>query len=137
LAPHKLSDFKLSGVTLRADSYRGSPAFALRVPSSSYRHPTKERLSDRNVMAWLPIDFGHGPIEVEITSDLAPDAPDDARGFVGFAYRMDEPGRPRRCVDRIRDHCPWSASSGGSRELSVPEAVALIGRPTGANAPFL
>ncbi|WAC74790.1 hypothetical protein OU995_08860 [Roseateles sp. SL47] len=106
MAPNKQSDFKLSGATLRAESYRGSPAFALRVPSSSYQDPTGERLSDRNVMAWLPIDFGHGSIEVDITSDLAPDAPDDARGFVGFACRMDEPGRRRRCVDRIRDHCP-------------------------------
>lgn len=92
-AQQRIDDFKLSGVTLRSDTYLGEPAFEVRMPSSSYQDPTKEKLADRNFMAWLPIDFGDGTIEVEIASDLAPDAPGYARGFVGFAYRIDEKGR--------------------------------------------
>ncbi len=92
-AQYKVSDFKLVGVSLRADRYLGQPSFELRMPASSYQDPTRESLSDRNFMAWLPIDFGDGSIEVEIASDLAPDAPDYARGFVGLAYRIDDEGR--------------------------------------------
>lgn len=92
-AQQKIEDFNLSGVTLRPDTYLGEPAFEVRMPSSSYQDPAKEKLADRNFMAWLPIDFGNGVIEVEIASDLASDAPDYARGFVGFAYRIDEKGQ--------------------------------------------
>lgn len=92
-AQQQVDDYKLSGVTLRADTYLGKPAFEVRMPSSSYQDPAKEKLADRNFMAWLPIDFGDGSIEVDIASDLAPDAPGYARGFVGFAYRIDGKGR--------------------------------------------
>lgn len=92
-AQQKIEDFKLSGITLRSDSYLGEPAFEVRMPSTSYQDPTKEKLADRDFMAWLPIDFGNGSIEVEVASDLASDAPDYARGFVGFAYRIDDQGR--------------------------------------------
>jgi len=91
-AQQKIDAYKLSGVTLLAETYLGEPAFKVCMPSSSYQDPKKEKLADRNFMAWLPIDFGDGSIEVDIASDLAPDAPDYARGFVGFAYRIDEKG---------------------------------------------
>lgn len=92
-AQYKMNDYKLSGVTLRANTHLGEPAYEIRMPSSSYQDPTREKLADRDFMAWLPIDFGDGSIEVEVASDLAVDAPNYARGFVGFAYRIDEKGR--------------------------------------------
>ena len=44
-------------------------------------------------MAWLPMDFRDGTIEVDVASDLTPDAPSYARGFVGISFRIDERGR--------------------------------------------
>jgi hypothetical protein len=85
--------FRLSGVTLRPSHYLGEPALELRMPSSSYQDPAKEQLADRDFMAWLPVDFGDGVIEVDVASDLAPDAPAFARGFIGVAYRIDAKGR--------------------------------------------
>jgi len=63
------------------------------MPSSAYQDPTKERLTDRNFLAWLPMDFHDGTIEVDIASDMAPDAPSYARGFVGVSFRIDRAGR--------------------------------------------
>jgi hypothetical protein len=86
-------DFRLSGVSLRKSTYQGKPALEIRMPSSAYQDPTKERLTDRNFMAWLPMDFHDGTIEVDTASDLAPDAPSYARGFVGVSFRIDRAGR--------------------------------------------
>jgi hypothetical protein len=92
-AQSPVEQFRLSGVTLRQSTYDGGPAFELTMPSASYQDPRHETLADRNFMAWLPLDFGDGAIEVEVASDLAADAPDYARGFVGLAYRIDAKGR--------------------------------------------
>lgn len=91
--PSRLDQFKLSGVSMTAVTYKGVEAFEVRMPTSSYQNPAKEALADRNFMAWLPIEFGDGTIEVDVASDLAPDAPAYARGFVGLAYRIDRAGR--------------------------------------------
>lgn len=91
--PLRVDQFMLSGVSLAEVTYKGVRAFEVRMPASSYQDPTKEALADRNFMAWLPVDFGDGTIEVDLASDLAPDAPNYARGFVGLAYRIDEAGR--------------------------------------------
>jgi hypothetical protein len=88
-----VKQFRLSGVTLRQSHYLGEPAMELRMPSSSYQDPVREKLADRDFMAWLPVDFGDGVIEVDVASDLAPDAPAFARGFIGLAYRIDAKGR--------------------------------------------
>ncbi|WP_273808884.1 MULTISPECIES: LamG-like jellyroll fold domain-containing protein [unclassified Pseudomonas] len=84
--------FKLSGVSLRPSVYQGSNALEVRMPPAQYQNPLQEALSDRNFMAWLPMDFGDGTIEVDLASDLAADAPDYARGFVGLAFRIDAKG---------------------------------------------
>ncbi|WP_206610295.1 hypothetical protein [Croceibacterium ferulae] len=89
----ELNDFRLSGVTLRRSSYQGADAFEMRMPSSANQDPEREQLKDRNFMAWLPLDFQDGTIEVEVASDLAPDAPEYARGFIGVAFRIDQDGR--------------------------------------------
>jgi hypothetical protein len=88
-----VSDFVLSGVSLRQSLYKGESAFELKMPSSSYQDPAKEQLSDRDFMAWLQIDFRNGTIEVDLASDLAPDAPDYARGFIGLSFRIDDAAR--------------------------------------------
>jgi hypothetical protein len=87
------ASFRLSGVSLRPSVYQGSAAMALRMPASSYQDPAREALADRDFMAWLPVDFGDGTIDVDVASDLAPDAPAYARGFVGLAFRIDAKGR--------------------------------------------
>jgi hypothetical protein len=92
-AGSRAADFQLSGVSLRQASYLGRSALRMQMPSSSYQDPARESLSDRDFMAWLPIDFQDGTIEVDVASDLAPDAPDYARGFVGLAFRIDSSGR--------------------------------------------
>jgi len=88
-----VGDFRLSGVSLRADRYRGSAALRLEMPRDAWQDAARDRLRDRNFMAWLPIDFGDGTVEVDVASDLAPGAPAFARGFVGLAFRIDAAGR--------------------------------------------
>jgi len=73
------ADFMLSGVSLRAATYLGQPAFEIRMPTSAYQDPARERLMGRAYMAWLPMEFGDGAIEVDVASDLASDAPTYAR----------------------------------------------------------
>jgi hypothetical protein len=90
-AVHTVSaqDFLLSGVGLSQKAYRGEQALEIKMAPSAYQDPGKEALKDRNFMAWLPLEFKNGTIEATIASDLAPDAPDYARGFVGLAFRID------------------------------------------------
>lgn len=90
-ATHTVSmqDFLLSGVALSQQAYKGEQALEIKMPPSAYQDPSKEALKDRNFMVWLPLDFHNGTIEATIASDLAPDAPDYARGFVGLAFRID------------------------------------------------
>lgn len=88
-----LEQFKVDGVTLRESFYKGSPAVEIRMPSEKFQDASKEKLTDRSFMAWLPIDFRDGVIEVDIASELTPDAPAYARGFAGVSFRIDSGGR--------------------------------------------
>ena len=88
-----INEFHLSGVALERSAYSGDPAFKMTMPSGAIQDPQKEQLSDRNFMAWLPIDFGDGVMEVEVASELVPDAPAYARGFIGLTFRIDGDGR--------------------------------------------
>jgi hypothetical protein len=63
------------------------------MPPKAVQDPKTEKLTDRNFMAWLPVDFSDGLIEVEVASELAPDAPSYARGFIGLTFRIDSEGR--------------------------------------------
>jgi hypothetical protein len=63
------------------------------MPSEAIQDPQKEQLSDRNFMAWSPLDFGDGVVEVDVASELVTDAPDYARGFIGLTFRIDKEGR--------------------------------------------
>lgn len=63
------------------------------MPAAASQDATKEPLTDRDYMAWLPLDFHNGTIEVDVASTLASDAPAYARGFIGLAFRIDEKNR--------------------------------------------
>jgi hypothetical protein len=84
-----IAEFKLSGVSIKETTYKGKNAYEVTMPRESYQDPQKERLTDRTFLAWLPIDFRNGTIEVDVASVLAPDAPDYARGFIGLVFRAD------------------------------------------------
>ncbi len=92
-APPLTGDFTLSGVSLDQSSYKGEPAFRMTMPSEAIQDPQKEKLADRDFMAWLPSDFGDGVIEVEVASELVENAPAYARGFIGLTFRIDKNGR--------------------------------------------
>lgn len=85
--------FRLSGVSLEHSMYKGEPAFGITMPREAIQNPQKEQLADRDFMAWLPLDFGDGVIEVEVASELVTDAPAYARGFIGLTFRIDNEGR--------------------------------------------
>jgi hypothetical protein len=89
----KLSDYILSGVSLEEASCDGAAAFKMTMPSEASQDPKTEQLTDRDFMAWLPIDFHNGTIDVEVFSELAVDAPSYARGFIGLSFRIDPIGR--------------------------------------------
>jgi hypothetical protein len=86
-------DFILQGVSLVSAPYQGRDAVRVTMPASATQDPAKEALSDRDYMAWLDTDFGDGTIEVDLATELAPDAPDYARGFIGLAFRIDRQNR--------------------------------------------
>ena len=91
--PLSTGDFTLSGVSVEQSSYKGGPAFRMTMPSEAIQDPQKEKLADRDFMAWLPSNFGDGVIEVEVASELVENAPDYARGFIGLTFRIDKDGR--------------------------------------------
>lgn len=83
---------KLSGVSVISGEFAGFPAFKMTMPSEAIQDPERENLTDRNYMAWLPLDFGDGVIEVDVASQLIVDAPTYARGFIGLSFRISEDG---------------------------------------------
>lgn len=84
MAMPKISEFKTNGVDLSFDG--DSLRVALR--KEHWQDPAKEALKDRDFMAWLPVDFHDGVIEADVKGEIAPDAPEFARGFAGFAFRI-------------------------------------------------
>lgn len=81
-------DYQTVGVSIREAEFKGRTAVEMRMPSSSYQDPTRDILTDRPFLAWLPINFVNGVIEADVASTLAPDAPAFARGFIGLAFRI-------------------------------------------------
>jgi hypothetical protein len=70
-------------VSVEAVRYRGSEALEVR-QTGPYRG------FDTDTFAFVPgVDFHDGTIEVDVAGSLLPDAPPDARGFVGIAFRVD------------------------------------------------
>jgi len=86
LALNDAAQVQPRNVTVAAVNYRGSEALELRL-TGPYRGP------DMDTFAFVPgLDFHDGTIEVDVAGGLLPNAPPDARGFVGVAFRIDAQG---------------------------------------------
>ncbi|SFB38202.1 hypothetical protein SAMN04515620_1589 [Collimonas sp. OK607] len=83
------SEFKLNVVSIEKFTFKGKEAFEVAMPRDAYQDPEKEVLTDRANLAWIPIDFHNGTIEVDVAAVLARDAPNYARGFIGLGFRID------------------------------------------------
>lgn len=82
-------DLIANGVTISNATYDGRAVIQITMPSSATQDPSREVLIDRDFMAWQPVDFHNGTIEVDVASVLSQDAPSYARGFIGLAFRID------------------------------------------------
>lgn len=77
------SQVRPRNVTVAAVRYGGSEALEVR-QTGPYRG------FDTDTFAFVPgLDFHDGTIEVDVAGSLLPDAPRDARGFIGIAFRID------------------------------------------------
>ena len=85
-----MSEFRISGVSIEKARYKSVDALRVSMSSDSYQDIRNERLTDRPFLAWLPVDFANGTIEVDVASVLADDAPEYARGFIGLGFRIDD-----------------------------------------------
>jgi hypothetical protein len=78
-------------VTVQAVRHHGSEALEVRL-TGPYRGP------DTDTFAFVPgVDFHDGTIEVDVAGGVLPDAPADARGFVGVAFRINAEGGSFAC----------------------------------------
>ncbi|WP_431022852.1 DUF1080 domain-containing protein (plasmid) [Erwinia rhapontici] len=85
-------EFNVTGVILEEGNFKGRTALRISMPPDQWQDPNKETLTDRNYMAWLPVNFHNGIIEVDLASTLATGAPDYARGFAGVSFRIQPDG---------------------------------------------
>jgi len=103
---HSTKDLTAVGGKAEAVTYRGRSAVHL-VPLSGSEH------GDGDMMAILAApDFKDGTIELDVAGAPRAGSPDDARGFIGLAFRLQEQGqkgeyfylRPTnaRCDDQLR-----------------------------------
>ncbi|WP_227548668.1 hypothetical protein [Acinetobacter sp. ANC 4173] len=83
-------DFILSGVSLESCIYQCWSAIRRTMPREAIQDPEKEILTDRNFMAWLPLNFCDGEIELWLASELVAEAPAYARGFIGLTFPIDQ-----------------------------------------------
>ena len=82
---------KPRNVTVKAVRYRDSDALEVR-QTGPYRG------FDTDTFAFVPgLDFHDGTIEVDVAGSSLADAPANARGFIGVAFRIDEQGGTFAC----------------------------------------
>ena len=82
---------KPHNVTVKAVRYRDSDALEVR-QTGPYRG------FDTDTFAFVPgLDFHDGTIEVDVAGSSLADAPANARGFIGVAFRIDEQGGTFGC----------------------------------------
>jgi hypothetical protein len=78
-------------VTVEAVRYGGSEALGV-------RQTGPRRGFDADTFAFVPgLDFHDGTIEVDVAATPLPDAPPNARGFIGVAFRIDAAGGSFAC----------------------------------------
>lgn len=89
LAKQPVGQFALADINPHnVDVSQDRNGLRVSMPRKFWQDPAREKLSDRDFMALLPVDFDDGTIEAEVMSTVDPQAPDFARGFVGFAFRV-------------------------------------------------
>jgi hypothetical protein len=108
-------NYILCGVSLEQTTYKDKPAVRLTMPFTAIQDPQTEQLTDRNYMAWLPLDLGDGVIEV--ASELVKNAPAYARGFVGLTVRIVKSAQSMDYGGRAR-HRGFAARSGRRQTLA-------------------
>ncbi|GAA1973863.1 hypothetical protein [Microbacterium pumilum] len=73
---------------------------------------------DQPTFVQIPTTFTSGHISVDIASRLRPDAPEEARGFVGIAYRIGRGQKPSFEAVYLRPANGWhTAPTDGPRKL--------------------
>lgn len=88
-AKSPIGQFAFSEITaINVDIAQDKEGLRVSLPRKFWQDPKREKLSDRDFMALLPGDFTDGVIEAEVKSIVDPEAPEFARGFVGFAFRV-------------------------------------------------
>jgi hypothetical protein len=87
---NEVHDFLNSSVIVEKAHYKARDAIRVSMSSDSYQDIRTDRLTDRPFLAWLPVDFSNGTIEIDVASTLADDAPEYARGFIGLGFRIDD-----------------------------------------------
>jgi hypothetical protein len=86
-----VSQVRPRNVTVEQVSYRGSEALQI-------RQTGPRRGFDSDTFAFFPdLDFHDGTIEVDVAGSSLPDAPANARGFIGIAFRIDAAGGTFAC----------------------------------------
>jgi len=79
-----LTGLKMNEVVAKPITYKRQDALQVKFAPGEYLGP------DRTTFAFLPdVDFHNGTIEVDLVGTLAADAPKEARGFVGIAFRIE------------------------------------------------
>ena len=73
-------------MSIQKVQYKAHDALRVSMSSDSYQDIPYDRLTDRPFLAWLPLDFSNGTVEVDVASVLADDAPEYARGFIGLGF---------------------------------------------------
>jgi hypothetical protein len=81
------ADLELYNVRVEQVTYDGRKALRL----------VEERLGEGGIAVLPGSDFRDGVIEAEVVGDLRSDAPQDMRGFVGIAFRVQSGGSPFEC----------------------------------------
>lgn len=89
VAKSQIGQFELAEIkAVNVDIVRDREGLRVSMPRRFWQDPAREKLSDRDFMALLPVDFSDGTIEADIKSTVDPEAPSFARGFAGFAFRV-------------------------------------------------
>jgi len=119
LSLNDASQIQPRNVTVEAVRYGGSEALRVR-QTGPYRG------FDTDTFAFVPgLDFHDGTIEVDVAGSSLPDAPPNARGFVGIAFRIDaeaEALHPRGSI--------FGRATGPRRRPGPPQTVQPSISPT-------
>ena len=96
-----MDTFRLSNVLFDKARYDGKRFYVVTMLPGSAPDPSKEPLTDRANLAWLPVDFHNGTVEVDVAAVFGPRCP-------SFCERFHWLGLQDRIQSRFRGHLPAS-----------------------------